>query len=120
MQTSLVTNTPLELFGIYWIKLKGYSIWPAVYEGMNGHKKYVFHFFGDGKFTQVTRNSIHDSFATGFVKYEKIYNANQKLNKAVKEATVCSLKQQSKTNKKKETTCFICDLSKNCRNMPQF
>lgn len=85
----------------------------------NGHKKYIFHFFGDNTTcTQVTKNNIHESFGLGFVKYEKIYKANHKLNIAVKEASLCALEQQSMKKNKKVTACFICNLAKNRPHMP--
>lgn len=101
----MVPFLAIEQYHIYWVKLRGYSSWPAIVEGQSGAQMFKVHFFGDYTTSVVTRSSFVSSFRDGFVEYEKSKNSNLKLAKAVKEASLVFLSNE------RQTSCRICEMN---------
>lgn len=104
----LVECMTLEQYQLYWVKIKGFKVWPGVFESKNGTSQFNFHFFGDySKCSKVNRSNILANFSDGFVKFEKIYKSDAKLTKAVKEASLFAIAQNKSRYALK--SCCICD-----------
>lgn len=100
---SVVSFLAIEKYHIYWVKLRGFSSWPAIVEGQDGALLFKVHFFGDYTTSVVSRSSFISGFREGFVAYENSKNANPKLAKAVKEASLVFLSNKFKSS------CYICE-----------
>lgn len=110
----LVSQNTLQIqqYNLYWVKLRGYCMWPAIVEGVTGANRFVVHFFGDYTRSTVYRNSLLYNFADGFVMFNNEQNAskNLKLCKSVNEASMFYARFVQSQPK---LSCCICDFLKN-------
>lgn len=107
--SQLVLQSTLEIrqFNLYWVKLRGFCMWPATVEEVIGSNRFIVHFFGDYTRSIVYRNSFLYKFNEGFV----VFNGDQKmvknvkLSKSVNEASMCYMRLVHSPPK----SCCICD-----------
>lgn len=100
----IINALSIEKYNLYWVKMRGYTSWPAIVEEVFGNR-FNIHFFGDYTKASVYRNSILHSFSDGFNIYKDANKVNMNLNKAVTEASL----HFSRINNTKQKSCCICD-----------
>lgn len=104
-----LTITPqiqIEQYKIYWVKIRGYCMWPSMVERQTDLNRYTVHFFGDYTRSTVNRNSFLYNFVDGFVLYETIKSNNVKLYKAVAETSMYYA--QAVRSNCKIDSCAVC------------
>lgn len=100
-------NLDIKQFQLYWVKLRGFSEWPAVVESSNEKGEFTVHFFGDyTKSSKLNSSRFLYNFKDGIIAFNEKPNPNNKLVKAVKEAL---LSYEKIRNKKPPTSCCICN-----------
>lgn len=98
----------VQQYQLYWVKIKGFSMWPAVVERSNGTDEYFVHYFGDyTTSTKLNRSCFLYNFEEGFVVFQTRPKSGINLIKAVKEASLFHLSH--KESRQPLISCCICD-----------
>lgn len=66
----LVSHSSLDIgrYELHWVKLRGFSMWPAIVEEVVGVNRFIVHFFGDYTRSTVFRSCILSIFKILFKK----------------------------------------------------
>lgn len=98
----------IQQYQLYWVKIRGLSMWPAVVERSNGTDEYFVHYFGDyTTSTELNRGCFLYNFEEGFVVFQTRPKSGINLIKAVKEASLFHLSH--KESRQPLKSCCICD-----------
>lgn len=110
-QLVLFNALQIQQYNLYWVKLRGFPMWPAIVEEIIGNNRFCIHFFGDYTTSIVYRNSFLYNFVDGMVAFngEKKLSKNVKLCKSVKEASMHHIRFGTS---KQQKSCSICDFLK--------
>lgn len=52
----------IDMYGLYWVKLRGFCVWPGIVEQILDKNRFVVHFFGDYSRSTVHHNAFLYNF----------------------------------------------------------